>query len=405
MGPITLFDKSFLQSLSADEAVWFDHFSLPVVCPIFYVETLADLAKEPGKRSVEEIVADISRKFPEWSGAPCGFHIDMCVNNLSRRQGRYGWARAAARRAEVKKGIVYETTPEEEAFQRWNKGEFLDVERVAAARWRRTLSELDLKKVASELEMLGIEKKHCRTLEEARDRAREIVNGKERPNGAVRARRAPVPYSTGSASTAGRAVAQYGRADLRGVRAVRRLRDDGRGVLSRRHGVEPDRHRAGLEPDGIAYLFYLPFCMVFASSDDLHRRCAKLFLRDDREFVWGIDLKQALKTVNTHFLELPEEERDKGITRFAHSPPDGNLMADLWDRHLRKDYRKAEPVKTNPEKDAEILARFKGFRDQPTIDTPQEPDDHEIISIPHAVRHNRGSWWQLAKDFKRETTG
>jgi hypothetical protein len=77
-----LFDKSFLQSLSADEAVWFDHFSLPVVCPIFYVETLADLAKEPGKRSAENIVADISRKFPEWSGAPCGFHIDMCVNNV-----------------------------------------------------------------------------------------------------------------------------------------------------------------------------------------------------------------------------------------------------------------------------------------------------------------------------------
>ncbi len=119
--------------------------------------------------------------------------------------------------------------------------------------------------------------------------------------------------------------------------------------------------------------------------------------------MWGIDLKQALKTVNTHFLELPEEERDKGITRFAHSPPDGTLMAHLWDRHLRKGYRKAKPVKTNPEKDAEILARFKGFRDQPTIEMPQEPDDHEIISIPHAVRHKRGSWWQLPKDFKQET--
>jgi hypothetical protein len=68
------------------------------------------------------------------------------------------------------------------------------------------------------------------------------------------------------------------------------------------------------------------------------------------QFVWGIDLKQALKTVNTHFLDLPEEECNKGITRFAHSPPDGNLMADLWDRHLGKGYRKAKPVKTNPEK-------------------------------------------------------
>lgn len=46
MGPIALFDKSFLQSLTVDESVWFDHFFLPVVSPLFFVETLADLAKQ-----------------------------------------------------------------------------------------------------------------------------------------------------------------------------------------------------------------------------------------------------------------------------------------------------------------------------------------------------------------------
>ena len=45
MGPIALFDKSFLQSLSLDESVWFDHFFFVNVCPIFYGETLADLDK------------------------------------------------------------------------------------------------------------------------------------------------------------------------------------------------------------------------------------------------------------------------------------------------------------------------------------------------------------------------
>jgi hypothetical protein len=43
----TLFDKSFLQSLSVDDSVWFDQHFMPVVCPVFYVETLADLAKQP----------------------------------------------------------------------------------------------------------------------------------------------------------------------------------------------------------------------------------------------------------------------------------------------------------------------------------------------------------------------
>lgn len=66
MGPITLFDKSFLQSLSVDESVWFDHFFTTNICPLFYVETLADLHKEvrPG-RTPEQEVGIIADKFPE----------------------------------------------------------------------------------------------------------------------------------------------------------------------------------------------------------------------------------------------------------------------------------------------------------------------------------------------------
>ena len=45
MGPIILFDKSALQALSVDESVWFDQFFIPVICPIFFVETLADLER------------------------------------------------------------------------------------------------------------------------------------------------------------------------------------------------------------------------------------------------------------------------------------------------------------------------------------------------------------------------
>lgn len=47
MAPTALFDKSFLQALNVDEAVLLDAFFLPVICPMFYVETLADLSKKP----------------------------------------------------------------------------------------------------------------------------------------------------------------------------------------------------------------------------------------------------------------------------------------------------------------------------------------------------------------------
>ena len=44
-GPILVFDKSALQSFSADESVLFDNFYPPVVTPLFFVETLAELDK------------------------------------------------------------------------------------------------------------------------------------------------------------------------------------------------------------------------------------------------------------------------------------------------------------------------------------------------------------------------
>ena len=82
----------------------------------------------------------------------------------------------------------------------------------------------------------------------------------------------------------------------------------------------------------IAYLFYLPFCMMFVSNDRLHRRTAKLFLRSNQEFVWGSDLKDDLKRLNTHFLALPEEERDQGVLRISRHPPiEGEFLTTaLW---------------------------------------------------------------------------
>jgi hypothetical protein len=41
LGPITIFDKSALQALSIDEAVWFDAFFLANVVPLLYVQACA----------------------------------------------------------------------------------------------------------------------------------------------------------------------------------------------------------------------------------------------------------------------------------------------------------------------------------------------------------------------------
>jgi hypothetical protein len=83
-GPIAVFDKSALQSLSVDEAVLFDNFYLPVVTPLFFVETLADLEKAVRKgQTPEEAVGIIAAKTPMLSGAANVHHLRLVQHELS----------------------------------------------------------------------------------------------------------------------------------------------------------------------------------------------------------------------------------------------------------------------------------------------------------------------------------
>jgi hypothetical protein len=348
------------------------------------------------------MVRDVANKFPEWGGSPCAFHGDLVVRDLlgDRIAMRYQIPRAGGRM--VQSGVVFDQSPEEEAFSRWRQGRFQEVERIAATAWRKTLDELDLVSVQKEMRAIGFTQKTCKTLADAKAIANALVAATNNsyaqlalvmqffhiptqlhPRIAERWQRSPrqklsdfAPYAAYALS-----VEIFFQVAL------------GAGLI----GGERPSNRTD-----IAYLFYLPFSMILVSSDDLHRRAAPLFMREDQSFVWGQDLKADLKSINTHYLQLPESEREKGISSFAESPPDGSMVAELWDRYMRKGIRDEEPVKMNPEAEAALVARLKAFSQQPTLTNVEGVplEEPEMVSVHRMVRHRRGSWWQLPKDYK-----
>jgi hypothetical protein len=173
MGPITLFDKSFLQSLSVDESVFFDRFFFPVICPVFYVETLADLEKAVRQgRTPEQEVGIIADKVPEMSGGPCAFHGDLAAANLFGHSvpmdGRIPTAGGRAVKVDGKSGVAHELAPESETFGRWQNREFLHVERNFARTWRLALNGIDLVTFAAGMKALGIDHQTCKSLADAR---------------------------------------------------------------------------------------------------------------------------------------------------------------------------------------------------------------------------------------------
>lgn len=411
MGPITLFDKSFLQSLSLDESVWFDNFFYSTICPIFYIETLADLEKAVRQgRTPEQEVGYIADKSPEFHRNPCSYHQTLCLGNLMGYNvpmtgqiplsgGRY------VKTDEEKKGVVFEPSAEAQAFSRWQDGKFIELEREFAKFWRRSLENIDLLAAAAGIKAMGIDKKTCKSLDNAKQMADMIISS-GRPLDIIKLSSIFLGFSLDQEMSILEAWDKAGNipfpiyapyaAHVLTVEVFFRIALAANLISTQRPSNRTD----------IAYLFYLPFCMIFVSSDKLHRSCAPLFLRKDQEFVWGQDLKADLTRLNEHYYNLPDQEKEKGITIFAAAPPkEGDyLVSKLWDRHLPS-WRsiKSDLPKMNPETEKKLVERLNKdseAKSLPQADIDYNATDADFIIIQRKVRKRKGSWWQLPKDLK-----
>ena len=408
MGPTTLFDKSFLQSLKLDESVWFDNFFLSAICPIFYVETLADLKKPDLPRAPEDEVRIIADKFPEMQAVPEVYHREIAISDLqgnhTRLTGRIPSANIRQVESGDLKGVIYDQSPEVQAFLRWQLREFDTIEHEFASQWRAKLESLDLKRGADEFRNLGILDRNCKSLPEAKSIADALVNGTDKAFETLRLVclvldvpenefiliisrwsqfKFPPPLSI---------FAPYA-AHVLAVEAFFQIALEASLISSDRPSNRVD----------IAYLYYLPFCMVFVSSDKLHRKCAPLFLRENQSFIWGPELKSALSELNEHYSCLPESEKEKGVMQFAPYPPPElkSIVLEMWEKHLLRLPENARK-QTQPA-DPDLVNKLKNLLDAPSLPPNAvdfHPEDANVKSIRRMVRQQKGNWWQLPHDLE-----
>lgn len=409
MGPIALFDKSFLQSLSIDESVWFDHFFLPVVSPLFFVETLADLAKHSkgSSRTPEDEVRVIADKTPVMSGAPCVHHAQLCIANLLGQEAPHLAQIPVAggrpvRGVDGKPGVVFENSPEAEAFARWQRGQFHEVEHDIASNWRAMLSELNLPEVAHRIRLLGITPRTCRSVKEAYGIAAALVHSRNKPEQQIgllfsfvhipqhlqarivhRWSQAGFPPLAGYASYAAHVLM---------VEIFFQI-----ALAANLISAERPSNRAD-----IAYLFYLPFCHVFVSGDKLHKLCAPVFLRKEQDFVWAPGLKDDLARINRELMATTELERQVGLHKLAPRPPGdlSSMTVSLWQKHMRDaDDEDEERLPIPPEAERKLIEHINSFAKAPTdLNVAGIPSDElQSVSIERLVPARKGSWWLIPK--------
>lgn len=410
MGPTACFDKSFLQSLSVDESVWFDQYFSAVITPLFFVETLADLEKQvKAGRSPEDEVGNIANKTPEQSGSPNVFHGTLCNAELRgyqvpmNQKPVLGGGMPAV--AGTKKGVVFEVAPEARALDRWRRREFLAVERLHARAWREMLASPPDDAGAAFLRDGMAEVDDCRTLADVLALSRSIVDGPATPYDRMKFVFDVVPVLTDRDRI-------YSRYRAAGAPSLRRIAPYTAHVLDvevfcrlaiKKTLIAAERPSNRVD---VAYLNYLPFCAVFISGDGLHRRAAPLFMNSSQDFVWGPELKADLKKINELHSSVPEVVRERGIHAFAPYPPkDGDfLTARLWDR---MNDRWRNPMKLELDQDklqAHVVAMLAKLRASTNSGEPRPAIDLEAadaLVIDRNVRIKKGSWYQVPKDLMR----
>lgn len=397
-GPILVFDKSALQDLSDDEAFLLDAFFLTNIVPTFFVEVLGDLAKESAHGIVpEQMVGALAEKTPRYHASVSAFHGSLVIADLlgkpiEMNTGQIVLDRGSMRRAaDGAIGFFAEEPPEADALFRWQSHEFTEVERRYARSWRASLAAIDHGALIEWAERMVPPAQRIRTLKDARAFADEFVSSGDRQvlefalqhlNVDPQHRRAILERHVALGFPPLSTFAPYA-AHIFTVNVMLAL-----GMSTQWISSKPQNNVVD-----VSYLYYLPFCMVFASGDKLHARLVPHLKREDQEFVWGPDLRAALRELHAYYVARHVELGATGLEAFPFEPPTDidNLVTRLWDQFL-PGWRERRETKGSdaPDEAPDVMARMQGDAEElPESEWPAQPD---FVVVKKRVPPRRGRW-------------
>ena len=392
-----------------------NNFFATCVTPLFFIETLADLEKEVRRgRTPEQVVGSLAYKTPDMKSHVSPFHTWMLLSELRGEQNIAMDARIRRSDGIVvqlndQQGVIYRASKEEEAFVRWQRGEFLDLERQIAKEWRKAVSGIDYSQSYDSFKKLYGSFRRPKNLKDAKDIAETLIDLlDEEVSMRFGMTLLQVPSDVQSAAVARwsargrqplREFAPYFRhmyvVDLFYYLAI------GADLISR---VRPARE--GGQQSGHC----LPLLRSVLQGVRLKRqpsRARHSIVSSRRpNLCKGPVIKSGPEKLDEYFDALPEETKARGLHAFASYPPseESFLVTRLWDQHSpnwRKE--KAETPELSPELQKALLELTKRLSEQSKPihgPGPVSIEDVQYIHMSRQVFRKKGKWTRLPPEAK-----
>jgi hypothetical protein len=362
MGPILLCDKSTVQGLSSVELNMLRRNYSLMIPPVLLMEILADLRKadniEDGQAEVQRLA---NKLVPACSYVNVGFR-DIVIGELHGYKmpcdGRPVLRKGKSVRSGEQTGMILEQSPEDEALLRWQRGSFLDAEKLLATEWRRVSQAIDLEGAQRVLRDHYSRHTKLSTLPDVAVLADELMRStpprklvswfltdseilankfeetlaKIEKNSAFKLE-TELPYTSRCLRVA--LIFHFGLAF---------------GLVSTR-----STNRIDLE-----YLYYLPFCMVFSSGDFLHRDLVQ-FISKDQIFILRDVFKADLKGLAMWWTTLTAKEQEEERHRIGPPEFQASVTHQAWKKFMKPGYRERTPLKQkmSPEGEEKLMDHIR----------------------------------------------
>jgi len=371
IGPLLIFDKSFLQMLNPEEVFELSvHFKF-VGTPTLIGEIIADLKLEPPKRGLpSDVVQALARKMQKAHGLqPANYRMLALANLHAHDISMIGQVPVDASAPNVhvtkdRRGVLYDSTPEQALWARWADGSFDAEDELTARTWRNGIDQIDLDGLAGLWREFSFRKfSSARNQAELisaidvflRDTApkiqREILDMTlDLVKATAHDRRVPHALMNVGEMRSVVEFAPYAASVLRLFLAF--VCGLARGFI----GPRPTNYI------DLQYLYYSPFCMVFVSNDRFHRDMWAA-TAGVHSFIWGENLKADLR--RRILMKSQAKNVAEGALQAKDAPADTlappSVIAEMWRTYMRVTDKPTQPqqAKTFEDLDPEIQQQFK----------------------------------------------
>lgn len=350
MGPAILIDKSTFQSLSKDEVFYLQiHYNV-VYCPTIFYEILGDLTKHKDIESSRKEVAKLSYKI---NGLDTCFTTDFRTlltaelfgHNITMDGRPILSGGKEVVDAEGNRGMFFDESPEYVALRKWTDGEFTEAEKQHSENWRNSIQDIDLDIAKANSKYIKVKKitdlKKC-THELLDDPDNQLfllqfILSQTGLNSGYRNQICDQWLKNGMPNIT--EFAPYCYYFLTVSMAF---------YIGIANNLISNKATNLID---LEYIYYLPFCKLFSSTDKFLKTFSPLFIIEGQRFVWGNDLKSDLKSLCKYWEEKGSDARFAYQKEYGNYPPKipNSLTCEIWEKWAGQ--RRKQKKFTNEEKE------------------------------------------------------